>query len=149
MAKRRGAGDGPDLADVLDVLGGLAHDAGRLAQQQWELLRAEVRQELRQLEYGVGAMGAGAVLAAAGGVLSTLALVHALHRATRLPLWACYGLLGGTATAAGVGLLAQGRRQVAALRLAPETTEALAENFEWIGHQLGRETGPTDGPPPE
>ena len=136
VAKRHTGGDQPELSDVLDLLGAIARDAGRLVQQQFALLRAEVRQELTQLEQGVGALGVGAVLAASGGALSTLALVHGLRRATGLPLWACYALIGGSLGLAGAGLMLHGQRRLAALRLAPETTEALAENLQWLGRQL-------------
>jgi hypothetical protein len=140
VTTRRGGGDQPELSDVLETVGAIAHDAGRLVQQQFDLLRAELRQELVQLERGVGAMGAGAVLAASGGALSTLALVHGLRRATGLPLWACYALVGGSLGLAGAGLILHGRRRIAALQLAPQSSEALAENLQWLGHQISGET---------
>jgi hypothetical protein len=122
--------------EVVELLGEIAGGAGKLVEQQWELLRAEVREGLGRIEEGATCMGAGAVLAASGGVLSAFMAVHGLQRATRLPLWACYGLVGGTLGAAGLGLMARGRRRLAGVDLAPRTTRALRENLEWLETQL-------------
>jgi hypothetical protein len=64
-------------------------------------------------------------------------LVHGLRRSTRLPLWGCYGLVGGLLGAVGTALLAEGRRKAAGVRLAPppETAAALRENLAWLEDQ--------------
>jgi len=67
-------------------------------------------------------------------------VVHVLNKATRLPLWSCYGLVGGALGAAGAGLLAAGRREAEGVRLVPaQTMEALKENVEWIKEQTTQE----------
>lgn len=132
MARRK-AKDGPD---VTELLGAIAHDAGELIGQQVELLRAEVGRELGQLTRAATSMGVGAALAAAGGALGTLAVVHGLHRATRLPLWGCYGLVGGLLGGAGAYLLAEGRRAASGVDLLPESREALRENLAWVGERM-------------
>ena len=126
---------GPGL---VDLAGDVARLSGRLAEEQLALLVSEARQELRKAGAAVLAGGVGAALLASGAVLSTLTLVHLLHRATRLPLWACYGLAAGTAGAAGAGLLAAARAEAAAVRLPalPETAKALRENVAWLKEQL-------------
>jgi hypothetical protein len=85
----------------------------------------------------VALLGAGAGLVATGGAFSAVALVHALHRATRLPLWGCYALMGALLGAAGAGFLADGRARASGVRLPPpETTAALRENLEWLKEQV-------------
>jgi hypothetical protein len=139
VATKQRGGAAPEL---VELLGEIAGGAGKLVQQQWELLRAEVREELGAVGEGAAVMGAGAVLAASGGVLSAFMLVHGLQRATRLPLWACYGLVGGALGAAGMGLIERGRRQVGRAGVLPRTTEALQENLAWIEDQLTTEARP-------
>ena len=128
----------PAEEDLKALLGGVVGEAEKLIGQQFALLKDEVRQELRKAAGAALSFGAGAGLLTAGGVLSTLALVHGLHQATRLPLWACYALAAGAAGAAGAGLLAAARRQAAGLQLPelPQTTAALKENLTWLKEQV-------------
>jgi hypothetical protein len=123
----------PDLSTLVR---GIVHDAETLIGLQFDLLRSEVRQELRQARSAALSLGGGAALIGTGGVLAAFAAVHALQRATRLPLWACYGAVGGLLGAAGAGLVAAGLHQAAGVRVVPpQTLEALEENLAWIKDQ--------------
>jgi hypothetical protein len=92
----------PQLASVAE---GIIDDIRKLVGEHVDLLRTEVKQELRQAGTAAASLGTGAGLAALGGVMGTLMVVHLLHRATRLPLWACYGLVGGALGGGGARLL--------------------------------------------
>jgi len=123
--------------DLITLVKEIVNDSEVLAGQQLSLLRCELRGELARASEAAMLLGVGAGLAATGGVFSAVALVHALHRATRLPLWGCYGLIGGLLGAAGAGLLASGKERVAGVRLPPpHTMSALRENFEWLKEQV-------------
>jgi len=132
--KRREKRDEPDLTTLLKEI---VEDSERLIEQQMRLLRAEVQEQLQRAEEAALSLGAGAGLVATGGAFSALMIVHALHKATRLPLWACYGLVGGTLGALGTSLLAAGRKEAANIRLLPppRTAAALRENLTWIKEQ--------------
>jgi len=124
-------------ADLVALLREIVSGSEILANQQLELLRCELRAELGRAGEAVVFLGVGASLVATGGVISAVALVHAIHRVTRLPFWCCYGLCGGLLGAAGAGLLATGKERVVSLRLPPpHTTSALRENFEWLKEQV-------------
>jgi len=126
--------DEPELTTLVKEI---VHDSEALVGQQLRLLRSELQEEMLYVREAAVTLGAGAGLVATGGVFSALALVHALHRATRLPLWGCYGLVGGMLGAAGAGLLATGRRQAEGLRLPPpRSMAALRENLAWIKDRL-------------
>jgi hypothetical protein len=114
------------------LLGQIADDAKELLKEQLELFRAEVAQEARRAGGAAASVAAGGALTAAGGLLGGFMLAHLLHRATGLPLWACYGLVAGGVGAAGVKLLLAGRDGFAGLRPLPQTTEALGENLQWL-----------------
>jgi len=125
---------GPELTTLVREI---VHDSEVLIGQQFHLLRSELQEEWGQAREAVVAFGAGAGLVAVGGAFSALAIVHALHKGTRLPLWSCYGLIGGLLGAAGAGLLAAGRERAADLRLPPpQSMEALRENLEWLKEQV-------------
>lgn len=123
--------------DLPELAGAIVRDAEALLVQHVDLLRAELREEVREAGRAVASMGAGAGLVATGGVLGSLMLVHGLHRYSRLPLWGCYGLVGGLLTTLGAGLLASGAGRAARINLVPrETIAALREDVEWIKDQV-------------
>lgn len=124
--------------DLTMLVAGIARDTGTLVNQQLELLSAELIAEARRAGTGVASIAAGGGLMAAGGLLSGMMLAHALHRATRLPLWACYALVGGGLGATGLTLMQRGREQIASVQLLPppETGAALQENRAWVKEQI-------------
>jgi hypothetical protein len=134
VAKEPKRADEPELMTLVSEVVG---NAETLIGEHLDLLRSEMKQELRQARDAALSMGAGATLVAAGGVLTALMTVHALHRATRLPLWASYGLVGGLVGGVGMALLSAGGQRAASLSLVPEqTVEALKENLAWAKDQV-------------
>lgn len=129
----------PPTNDVFGLLGLIVHDTERLLDQHAELVRSEFRQGLHDLPVAAVSIAAGAGLVATGGALGSLMLVHGLHRATRVPLWGCYGLVGGLMAALGAGLLTAGSRKAANIRMVPrETLAVLREDVQWIKDQVSR-----------
>jgi len=124
--------------DLTTLVAGIARDTGTLVTQQIDLLRADLLAEARRAGTGAASIAAGGGLLAAGGLLSGMMLAHALHSATRLPLWVCYGLVGGGLGATGATLMQRGREQIAHVQLLPppETAEALQENTAWMKQQF-------------
>ena len=119
-------------------------DAEQLLGQHAALVRAEIRDGLGPAPAAIAAIGAGTGLVAAGGALGTLMMVHALHKSTRIPLWGCYGLVGGALAAAGCCLVAAGTRRAAGIRLVPrETIAALREDIAWLTDQIAGQDEPS------
>ncbi len=128
---------GTPREELMGLLSRLVHDSEALLGQQAALLRSEARQELGKATEAAVLLGGGAGLLAAGGVLSVAALVHLIHRSTRLPLGACYALVAAGLAAGGAGLLARGRRAATSVRPdLPQSTAALKENLAWLKAQL-------------
>jgi hypothetical protein len=81
----------------------------------------------------VVSLGAGIAIAALGGLLLIIMLVHLLNALTDLPLWACYGIVGGMCALVGVVLLYTGKKQMARIDMVPQqTVETMRENVRWI-----------------
>jgi len=139
MASDAASGELKELATLVHAVAG---DVERLVAQHAALAREELRDGLGRVPAAAAAIGAGAGLVAAGGVLGTLMLVHGLHRSTRIPLWGCYGLVGGAFAAAGCGFIASGTRRAAGIRLVPrETIAALREDISWLKDQIAGPEG--------
>jgi len=124
------------MSNWLDLVGDIAQDGEKLLGQQVELLRSEIGEELRLAGGAVAEIGAGAGLLSVAGLMSALMMAHGLHRASRLPLWGCYGVVGGVFGAVGAGLIASGQRRARHVRLVPDQTlEGLRENLAWLKEQ--------------
>ena len=120
------------------ILGEVLHGAQELITQHFDLLRSDIRNDVEHLKGAAVGLTAGATLLAAGGLFSTLMLVHVLQKVTRLPLWACHGLLGGSLGAAGIRILSTSGQQVRGLPLR-HTAAAVKENVEWLKSKAGVE----------
>jgi hypothetical protein len=66
-------------------------------------------------------------------LLLIVMLVHLLNALTGLPLWACYGIVGGVCAIVGVVLLYRGKQQMSQIDMVPQqTVETMKENVRWI-----------------
>jgi Putative Actinobacterial Holin-X, holin superfamily III len=134
----------PSEPTLAELLTGLMHDARVLLRQEVALATHEVRTELRTIMRAVMSLGIGAGLAAVGGWLLILMLVHLLRALTVLPLWACYGIVGGLFAVVGGVLLVLGKQKLARLHLAPQgTVETMKDNAQWVKRRVmsnGRST---------
>ncbi|WP_425614135.1 phage holin family protein [Anatilimnocola sp. NA78] len=118
------------------LVSGIIADAQELMKQQLALFRTEVKEDVRKTKAAVIALVTGLALASVGGTLLCFMFVYALEAATELPLWGCFGIVGGL-LAAGGGIAFYG-----ALRkfnefnpLPDESARALKENVQWITQQ--------------
>ncbi len=130
-----------NAGEITKLVGLIARDSERLLDQHARLLRSELHESLHAIPRVIAGVGAGAACAAVGGGLGMLMLVHGLHRSTRLPLWSCYGLVGGALAALGAGLMTSGARKAAGISLLPrETIGAVREDALWIKNQIAEAT---------
>ncbi len=128
-----------DLADspTTDLVKGVVEDVGKLLDQQFQLLRAEFQEEVDKAKGAAVSVGAGLGMVVLGGILGTQMTVHALHRATGLPLWSCYGIVGGLLGGVGMQFLTTGVQKAADLREAPaKAVESIKENVSALGERV-------------
>ena len=127
----------PREPTVTQLLTGLMQDAQTLLRQEVALATHELRLALLTTIRAVMSLGIGIGLAAIGGWLLILMLVHLLHALTALPLWACYGIVGGLLAAGGIGLLVLGKQTLVQLHLVPQdTVKTMKENVQWLTEQV-------------
>lgn len=122
----------PSLAALI---GGIINDARDLMLQEFTMAKLEVQDELRRTKAAAISLGIGIGIAAVGGLLLLLMLVHLLHALTPIPLWGCYGIVGGVLLLAGLLLLYSGKKTAEEIAVVPETVETLKENAKWIREQ--------------
>jgi hypothetical protein len=109
---------------------GALRDVEQLIGQHFDLLKSEMKEELVKARDAVVGISVGAGAVAAGGALGTLMLVHLMQRVTRLPLWACYGAVGGSLGLLGAGFLRAGVARASDMSLVPrQTAEVLKEEL--------------------
>jgi hypothetical protein len=97
------------------------------------LAKHEIRGEIRKATGASIALGVGAGLAALGGLLFIIAVVHFLHAVTDLPLWACYGIVAGLCAIFGFLMLYVGKKQMAQIEIFPhQTMKTMKENVKWM-----------------
>jgi hypothetical protein len=119
---------------------GLVSDAKELLRQELALAKHEISGEFRKTTRGVISLGIGIGIAAVGGLLLILMLVHLLQALTALPLWACYAIVGGLLAIMGVVLLVIGKKRLAHIHMVTqETVETMMENTQWVKEQVTAE----------
>jgi len=125
------AENGPSLTKLVT---GLIDDAEKLFKQQVELVRVEIRNDIRKTKEAAQYMGVGAGVAALGGIVLALALVYLLAwLAPSLPLWACYAIVGGLLVVVGGVLVYIGQRIFKSFNPLPDqSAEGLQENVQWL-----------------
>jgi hypothetical protein len=114
---------------------GILDDINALLKQQMALLRCEIRADLRQTKQAVLSFAVGLGVCVFAGLSLWLMLVHLLHwaAALELPLWACYGITGGTLALVGGVLLYAGARKFQSFNPLPhESVQAMKENLQWM-----------------
>lgn len=120
----------PSLAQLLT---GIINDAKTLVRHELALATYEIREELRKTKAAMLSLGIGIGVAALGGLLLILMLVHLLEALAGLPLWACYGIVGGLLAISGAVLLLIGKHTIARIDvIPPQTMETMKENVQWI-----------------
>jgi hypothetical protein len=115
------------------LLSGIISDAQHLIQQQLAMFRQEIRDDVRKGKQAIVPLAVGIGITAVGGVFLLLMLPLLLHWAVpALPLWACFGILGGVLATLGGALVYAGVRKIESLDLlSNQAVEAFKENLTW------------------
>jgi hypothetical protein len=136
----------PPEQGFTSLVRGIVNDIGDLIKQQFRFAQAELRSDMRKTQEATVALAAGAGVALLGLIVLTLMLVHLLHWLTipadvqnpdpaRLPLWACYAIVGLVITAVGGALVLAGKKKFDSFNPLPdETVKTVEENLQWTAN---------------
>lgn len=129
----------PSIAWLLE---GLMRDVKTLVLQEVTLAQDEIARELTKAKTAAVSLAIGVGLAAVGGLLLVIMLVHGLNALTRLPLWACYGIVGGVLVGAALVLLRKAGSTAGDIHMVPRhTVRTIKENVTWLKeHAVSRKT---------
>ena len=118
-----------------ELLGDLASQTGTLIQKEVQLAKAEILEKAKNLGKHAGAVGAGGVIAHAGLLALTAALIIGLGNV--MPLWLSALVVGLVAVVAGYALVRAGTNAIAREDLTPrETIETIREDKTWLKEQM-------------
>jgi Putative Actinobacterial Holin-X, holin superfamily III len=102
---------------IASLLRGIIADVRNLFVYELTATKLEIQEELDQAKKVAASLSIGAGVSAVGGLLLALMLVHMLAAHTDVPLWGCYGIVGGVLTVLGAMLLYSGRRRTGRVHL--------------------------------
>jgi len=119
---------------VTELVTGIINDAEELFKQQFELLKTEVRDDLRKGKEAGFVLGLGAWLGLVGAILLVMMLVYVTQwLEPTWPLWVCYGIWGALLFVAGAILFYAGKLKFDSFTPLPEkSAQALKENVQWL-----------------
>jgi uncharacterized membrane protein YqjE len=121
---------------LTDLVQGIAEDAQRLMKQQYQMLRAEVRDDIRRTKSALAYMGAGIAATLIGAIFLVVALPLLINWAFDLAPWAGWAIMGGVMLVLGIIGLLLGRRIFQKNNPLPDKTlNALEENLSWIANR--------------
>ena len=133
MANPSSSSSDPSLASLI---GGIINDTKDLLLHEFTMAKLEMQDELRKTKTAAMSFAIGAGVAVVGGLLLVLMLVHLLATFTTLPLWGCYGTIGGLLLVIGLIFLSTGKQTADQIEVVPQqTVETLKEHAQWIKEQ--------------
>jgi len=121
-----------DPGAISALLAGIVQDAQKLISQQIELLKQEIKEDLRNLAYAVAFLSVGAGLCFISLILLCFMGVYVLHEVAGLQLWLSYLIAGATFLALGGLLLYLAVHRLTTHNPLPDQSlEGLKENLTW------------------
>lgn len=125
------------------LLGGIISDFGDLIKQEIRFAQAEFKSDLSKTREAATALAMGVGVASLSGLLLAWMLVHLLHWATsptemdpaKIPLWACFGIVGLVFGIIGGVMIMGGLKKFQSNNPLPDqTAQTIKENVQWIAN---------------
>jgi hypothetical protein len=125
--------NGASHPSVTSLVSGIVGDVEQLIVQQGQLIRLEIREDLRQARTGTIFLGAGFGITLVGGLLFCLMPAYLLNwLVPELPLWACFGITGFVFLLLGGGAVYTALKKFQSAASLPESAAALKENVRCL-----------------
>jgi hypothetical protein len=122
----------PSQQPITQLVSGILDDAQRLAKQQFDMLKAEIREDMSRTQTALVYGGLGIVALTVGALCLVFGLIWLLHEQGQLSMWGSAFVIGGIFLAAGVVLGYLGKNMFESFNPLPDKTfNALQENLSW------------------
>jgi fructose-specific phosphotransferase system IIC component len=128
-----------DDDSVAGTVKSILADTRELIRDELDLMRAEVREEIRSVRTAALAFAGAASAVLLALVLLSIAFGGGLAYWFGWPSWAGYGLVGVMLLTGALGAVLFGRKRLSQVRALPATRETLKENLAWIQHKSAQE----------
>jgi uncharacterized membrane protein YqjE len=123
---------GSTQSSVAGLVSGIIDDAQKLAHQQFEMFKAELKEDLNRTKRAAEFGGIGLALLTIGGVTLVAFLVNLLHEQFHFSMWASCLIIGLVAVIGGLACMARVRSLFETFNPLPtKTITALEENLTW------------------
>lgn len=117
---------------VTELVSGIIGDVQKLAKQQFEMLKAEVKEDMSRSKQALVYGGLGVASLTVGGIALVFGLVYLLRDAAGISEWAAWMIFAGICLTAGVVLGFVARNLFESFNPLPDKTfNALQENVTW------------------
>lgn len=123
---------------LTELVSGIADDAQRLIHQQYQMLRAEVKEDIRRTKSALAYMGFGIAASIVGAIFLVVALPLVLNDVLNMEHrpWVGWAIIGGVMLVVGIVGLLVGRNIFRKNNPLPDKTlNALEENLSWIANR--------------
>ena len=119
------------------LLNGIVSDLTRLFAQELELAKLEIRDDIRTAKALVVSLVLGLLVTGMGFLMLIVMVALILNAYTIVPLWGCFGIVGGAMCLVGAALLIWVKRKKTDIDFIPQrATEAVKEDIGWISSSI-------------
>lgn len=126
---------GSPQGTVTELVAGIINDVQKLARQQMDMLKAEVREDMTRSKHALVMGGLGVAMLTVGGLALVFGLVYLLRDQAGLSEWAAWLIFAGICLAGGAALGFLARNLFESFNPLPDKTfNALQENLTWNTH---------------
>lgn len=117
---------------VTELVSGIIGDVQKLAKQQMDMLKAEVREDMNRSRQALVVGGVGVAMLTVGSMAMVFGLVYLLRDRAGISEWAAWLIFAGICLTAGVVLGFVARNLFESFNPLPDKTfNALQENLTW------------------
>ena len=119
---------------VTELVSGIVGDVQDLGRQHLARFRHEVKEDFRKAGDATASLASGLAVAQVGGLLISFMLIELLHvLAPGLPLWSCYGIVGGVIVVVGMIAVMNGIQKFKSVEsLSKETADIMKDDAQWL-----------------
>lgn len=121
-------------SSVTELVSGIVSDLQDLGMQHLNLFRNELKADFRKATDAGSSLAIGLAVAQLGGILLALMLVYLLAQLVpQLPLWGCFGIVGGVISGIGAAAILRGVNKFKTVdALSRQASQVMKDDAEWL-----------------